>query len=84
MRSQEKEMMENNLLVLLNKWRQSGSRVIQLLNKDNVPVGAVYLDKVDIEKLCICKTDNSTEKYMIFNDGLVVMFTYFRKSEGDD
>ena len=71
----------NNILVLFDKWRQSGQRVIKLLNKDRVPVGAVYLNKVDIEKLCICETEASPEKYMIFNDGLVIMFTYFEKED---
>lgn len=72
-------MNENNLISLFRFWNQSEQiQVIHLLNKDRVPVGAIYLNKVDIEKLCVCEIDK-TEKYMVFNDGLVIMFTYYTK-----
>ena len=55
--------------------------VVELLNKDQETVGAVYLGKIKPEQVVISETNNS-EKYCLYVNGVLVYFTYFRKLEG--
>ena len=52
--------------------------VLELLNKDEEVVGAVYLDKLKYEQVIVSETNNS-ERYGIYVNGLLVYFSSFRK-----
>lgn len=52
--------------------------VIELLNIDHKPVGAVYLDKFNYKNFVISETNNS-EKYYLYVDGLGVYFSFYQK-----
>ena len=52
--------------------------VIELLNIEKKPVGALYFDKLKYKNLVVSKTNNS-EKYYLYVDGVVVYFSYYQK-----
>jgi hypothetical protein len=52
--------------------------VIQLLNIDRKPVGAIYLDKLRYKNFIVSETNNS-EKYYLYVDGLGVYFSFYQK-----
>lgn len=52
--------------------------VIELLNIDRKPVGAVYLDKFKYKNFVISETNNS-EKYYLYVDGLGIYFSFYQK-----
>ena len=52
--------------------------VIELLNIDKKPVGAIYLDKVKYKNFVITETNNS-EKYYLYMDGLGIYFSFYQK-----
>ena len=52
--------------------------IIELLNIDKKPVGAIYLDKFRYKNFTVSETNNS-EKYYLYVDGLGVYFSYYQK-----
>jgi hypothetical protein len=52
--------------------------VIELLNIEKKPVGALYFDKLKYKNLVVSKTNNS-EKYYLYVDGVGVYFSYYQK-----
>ena len=52
--------------------------VIELLNIEHKPVGAVYLDKLKY-KNCVISNTNNSEKYYLYMDGLGIYFSFYRK-----
>ena len=52
--------------------------IIELLDKNKKPVGAVYLDKFRYKTFAISET-NSSEKYYLYVDGLGIYFSYHQK-----
>ena len=52
--------------------------VIELLNIENKPVGAIYLDKLRYKNFIISETNNS-EKYYLYVDGLGIYFSFYKK-----
>lgn len=52
--------------------------VIELLNIDRKPVGAIYFDKFRYHNFVISETNNS-EKYYLYIDGLGIYFSYYQK-----
>lgn len=52
--------------------------VIELLNIDRKPVGAIYLDKFKYKNFIISETNNS-EKYYLFVDGIGIYFSFYQK-----
>lgn len=52
--------------------------VIELLNIENKPVGAIYLDKLRYKNFIISETNNS-EKYYLYVDGLGIYFSFYQK-----
>jgi hypothetical protein len=52
--------------------------VIELLNIDRKPVGAIYLDKFKYRNFVISETNNS-EKYYFYVDGIGIYFSYYQK-----
>lgn len=52
--------------------------IIELLNIDRKPVGALYLDKIKYKNFVISDTNNS-EKYYLYADGIGVYFSFYKK-----
>ena len=52
--------------------------VLELLDINKKPVGAIYLDKIRYKNFVISDTNNS-EKYYFYMDGLGIYFSYYQK-----
>ena len=52
--------------------------VIELLNIDRKPVGALYLDKIKYKNFIVSNTNN-TEKYYLYADGIGIYFSFYQK-----
>jgi hypothetical protein len=52
--------------------------IIELLNIDKKPVGAIYFKDLRYKNFVITETNNS-EKYYLYVDGLGIYFSYFQK-----
>ena len=77
----------NSLDLLLRKWSlEEIPPVIQLLNHDRSPVAALYLNKLNLDKVAILEVDSKilTERYYVFMDGIAIFFTYMRKSTREE
>jgi hypothetical protein len=71
--------MENSLTTLFQTYADlEKPPVIELLNIDRKPVGAVYLDKFKYKNFVISETNNS-EKYYLYVDGLGIYFSFYQK-----
>ena len=72
-------MTDNSLTTLFYSLSdQEKPPVIELLNIDNKPVGAIYLDKLRYKNFIVSETNNS-EKYYLYVDGVGVYFSFYRK-----
>lgn len=72
-------MIEHSLMILFSTMQdQENPPVIELLDKDRKPVGAIYLDKFKYKNFVISETNNS-EKYYFYVDGLGIYFSYYQK-----
>ena len=52
--------------------------VIELLNIDNKPVGALYLKQLRYKNFIVSETNNS-ERYYLYIDGVGIYFSFYRK-----
>ena len=52
--------------------------IIELLNIDKKPVGAIYFDKLRYKNFVVTETNNS-EKYYLYVDGLGIYFSFYQK-----
>jgi hypothetical protein len=52
--------------------------VLELLNIDRKPVGALYLDKIKYKNFVVSETNN-TEKYYLYADGVGIYFSFYQK-----
>ena len=52
--------------------------VIELLNIDNKPVGALYLKQLRYKNFIVSETNNS-ERYYLYVDGVGIYFSFYRK-----
>ena len=52
--------------------------ILELLNIDNKPVGALYLKNLRYKNFVISETNNS-EKYYLYVDGVGIYFSFFKK-----
>lgn len=52
--------------------------VLELLNIDHKPVGALYLAKLRYKNFIVSETNNS-EKYYLYVDGLGIYFSFYQK-----
>ena len=52
--------------------------ILELLNIDKKPVGALYLDKLRYKNFVISETNNS-EKYYLYVDGIGIYFSFYQK-----
>lgn len=72
--------MTSNLTTLFENWAEKEPEtIIQLLNKDRIPVAALYLNKLQFESFSIVQTNNLSEKYYIYFNGIAIFFTYYKK-----
>lgn len=73
----------NSITELFWHWAMEPEKgnIIQLLNKDQIPVGAIYLDKIKFnsDNISICETSRTSEKYYLYIDGIAVFFTYYKR-----
>jgi hypothetical protein len=71
--------MEHQLTTLFHALADSEiPPIIQLLNKERKPVGALYLDKVKYKNFIVSDTNNS-EKYYLYVDGVGIYFSFYQK-----
>lgn len=71
--------MEHSLVTLLHTYMESENPpIIELLNIDNKPVGALYLSQLRYKQFVVTETNN-TEKYFLVIDGVGIYFSFFRK-----
>ena len=52
--------------------------IIELLNINSKPVGALYLADMKYKKFVVSETNNS-EKYYLYMDGIGIYFSFFKK-----
>ena len=52
--------------------------VLELLNIQNKPVGALYLSLLRYKNFIVSETNNS-EKYYLYVDGLGIYFSFYQK-----
>jgi hypothetical protein len=52
--------------------------IIELLNMNNKPVGALYLSQLKYKQFIISETNNS-EKYFLCVDGVGIYFSFYQK-----
>lgn len=52
--------------------------IIELLNIDNKPVGALYLKQLKYKNFVVSETNNS-EKYYLYADGVGIYFSFYKK-----
>lgn len=71
--------MEHSLAILFKTYTElDNPPIIELLNIDNKPVGALYLSQLRFKQFHISETNNS-EKYFLVLDGVGIYFSFFRK-----
>lgn len=71
--------MEHSLVTLFNAYAELDSPpILELLNIDNKPVGALYLSNLKYKTFVVSETNNS-EKYYLYMDGIGVYFSFYRK-----
>jgi hypothetical protein len=71
--------MEHSLTTLFQTYADAEKPlVIELLNIDRKPVGAIYFDKLKYKNFIISDTNNS-EKYYLYVDGIGIYFSFYQK-----
>lgn len=71
--------MEHPLTSLFNTYAElDNPPILELLNIDNKPVGALYLSDMRYKNFIISETNNS-EKYYLYLNGIGVYFSFYRK-----
>ncbi len=71
--------MEHSLATLFSAYTELDQPpILELLNIDNKPVGALYMSNLKYKNFVISDTNNS-EKYYLYVDGVGVYFSFYRK-----
>ena len=71
--------MEHSLVTLFQAYSElDNPPILELLNIDNKPVGALYLSNLKYRNFIISETNN-TEKYYLYIDGVGVYFSFYQK-----
>lgn len=71
--------MEHSLATLFHTYAELDTPpILELLNINNKPVGALYLSNLKHKNFVISETNNS-EKYFLVIDGVGIYFSFFRK-----
>ena len=70
---------ENPLVSLFQTYASlDNPPVIELLDINKKPVGAIYFDKLRYKNFVITETNNS-EKYYLYVDGIGIYFSFYQK-----
>ena len=71
--------MEHSLATMFHALAdQEHPPIIELLNINSKPVGALYLSELKYKQFHISETNNS-EKYYLVIDGVGIYFSYYQK-----
>lgn len=71
--------MEHSLATLFKTYAElDKSPILELLNIDNKPVGALYMSQLKYKNMVVSETNN-TEKYFLVIDGVGIYFSFYRK-----
>ncbi len=71
--------MEHTLTTLFHAFAdQEKPPILELLNIDYKPVGALYLDQLKYKNFVVSETNNS-EKYYLYADGIGIYFSFYQK-----
>lgn len=71
--------MEHSLATLFSTYAElDNPPILELLNIENKPVGALYMRQLKYKNFVISETNNS-EKYFLVVDGVGVYFSFYRK-----
>jgi hypothetical protein len=71
--------MEHSLATLFHTYAELDKPpILELLNIDNKPVGALYLSQLRYKNFVVSETNN-TEKYFLVIDGVGIYFSFFKK-----
>jgi hypothetical protein len=71
--------MDHSLTTLFQTYAElDNPPILELLNIDNKPVGALYLAEMKYKKFLISETNNS-ERYYLFMDGIGIYFSFYKK-----
>lgn len=52
--------------------------ILELLNIDGKPIGALYMDALKYKQFVVSETNNS-EKYYLYIDGVGIYFSFYKK-----
>lgn len=52
--------------------------ILELLDINQKPVGALYLSKIKYKNFMVSETNN-TERYYLYADGIGIYFSFYRK-----
>lgn len=68
------------LTKLFTLWlEQDNPPIIELLDIDQKPVGALYLDRFRDKGQIVISQTNNRERYFLFCDGIGIYFSYYKK-----
>jgi cytochrome b involved in lipid metabolism len=71
--------MEHSLAVLFQTYTElEKPPILELLNINNKPVGALYMSQLKYKNFIVSETNN-TEKYFLVIDGVGIYFSFYRK-----
>jgi hypothetical protein len=71
--------MDHSLTTLFQTYAElDNPPILELLNIDNKPVGALYLKDLRYKNFVVSETNNS-EKYYLYIDGVGIYFSFFQK-----
>lgn len=72
-------MTEHSLAALFQTYTElENPPILELLNINNKPVGALYLSQLKYKQFIVSETNN-TEKYYLVIDGVGIYFSFYRK-----
>lgn len=71
--------MEHSLTALFHTYTElEHPPILELLDINNKPVGALYLAQLKYKNFIISETNNS-EKYYLYIDGIGIYFSFYKK-----
>jgi hypothetical protein len=71
--------MEHSLATLFSTYSElDNPPILELLNINNKPVGALYMNQLRYKNFVVSETNN-TEKYYLYIDGIGIYFSFYRK-----
>lgn len=71
--------MEHSLASLFHTYTElTNPPILELLDINNKPVGALYMAQLKYKQFMITETNNS-EKYYLYIDGIGIYFSFFQK-----